>query len=267
VHTAGGTRPTAARGLYISFEQHDRIEQILRNHPLQPAVIVVTDGERILGLGDQGVGGMGIPIGKLALYTACAGIPLALTLPMLDVGTDNEERLKDPLYLGMRHRRIRGAEYRDFIDRFVDAQGIADLLVLALVDEGLTPAQARQRISMVDSHGLWLGFVSVRRRWPVPSSARRSTRDTPRRSPATSTSRSPKRCGRHATCRCATNHVARGDARTRASKPLCALDRSMENFFGALRKFSRARGLSRGSCHGLARHRRGTRIAKWSGVA
>src|SRR5580765_1730114 len=111
-----------ARGLYISYEQRDRIEQILRNHPCQPAVIVVTDGERILGLGDQGIGGMGIPIGKLALYTACAGIPPARTLPiMLDVGTDNEERLSDPLYLGMRHPRVRGAAYQQFIDRFVEA--------------------------------------------------------------------------------------------------------------------------------------------------
>ena len=110
------------RGLYISYEQRNRIEAILANHARPPAVIVVTDGERILGLGDQGIGGMGIPIGKLALYTACAGIPPHLTLPiMLDAGTDNQERLSDPLYLGLRHPRIRGPEYQDFIDRFVDA--------------------------------------------------------------------------------------------------------------------------------------------------
>ena len=110
------------RGLYISYEQRNRIDAILKNHTRPPAVIVVTDGERILGLGDQGVGGMGIPTGKLSLYTACAGIPPYLTLPiMLDVGTDNQERLNDPLYLGLRHKRIRGREYQDFIDRFVDA--------------------------------------------------------------------------------------------------------------------------------------------------
>ena len=110
------------RGLYISYEQRDRIDAILANHARPPAVIVVTDGERILGLGDQGVGGMGIPTGKLSLYTACAGIPPYLTLPiMLDVGTGNQERLNDPLYLGLRHQRIRGAEYQDFIDRFVEA--------------------------------------------------------------------------------------------------------------------------------------------------
>ncbi len=110
------------RGLFISYEQRDRIEQILRNHSYPPSVIVVTDGERILGLGDQGVGGIGIPIGKLSLYTACAGIPPERTLPIvLDVGTDNEALLNDPLYLGMRHRRVRGAEYQDFIDRFVSA--------------------------------------------------------------------------------------------------------------------------------------------------
>jgi malate dehydrogenase (oxaloacetate-decarboxylating) len=110
-----------ARGLYISYEDRDRIETILRNHGRAPAVIVVTDGERILGLGDQGAGGMGIPIGKLGLYTACAGIPPQLTLPiMLDVGTDNEARLSDPLYVGARHWRIRGEAYQAFVDRFVE---------------------------------------------------------------------------------------------------------------------------------------------------
>ena len=111
------------RGLYISYDQRDSIEKILRNAQTpEPSVIVVTDGERILGLGDQGVGGMGIPIGKLSLYTLCAGIPPYSTLPiMLDVGTDNEERLADPLYLGLRHKRIRGDEYQEFIDRFVAA--------------------------------------------------------------------------------------------------------------------------------------------------
>jgi malic enzyme len=110
------------RGLYINCNQRDEIESILANHPRPPAVIVATDGERILGLGDQGAGGMGIPVGKLCLYTLCAGIPPHLTLPiMLDVGTDNEDRLSDPLYVGLRQRRIRGREYQDFIDRFVDA--------------------------------------------------------------------------------------------------------------------------------------------------
>jgi len=111
------------RGLYVTYEQRNNIEKVLRNfHTTDPSIIVVTDGERILGLGDQGAGGMGIPIGKLCLYTTCAGVSPYSTLPItLDVGTDNEERLKDPLYLGLRHRRIRGAEYQDFIDRFVAA--------------------------------------------------------------------------------------------------------------------------------------------------
>jgi malic enzyme len=112
-----------ARGLYITYEQGDMIEKVLSNyHPKNPSVIVVTDGERILGLGDQGAGGMGIPIGKLCLYTLCAGVSPYSTLPItLDVGTDNEERLHDNLYLGTRHKRIRGEEYQTFIDRFVAA--------------------------------------------------------------------------------------------------------------------------------------------------
>ena len=111
------------RGLYIGYDQRDRIETVLANfHTASPSVIVVTDGERILGLGDQGAGGMGIPIGKLCLYTLCAGIPPYSTLPItLDVGTDNEERLADPLYLGLRQKRVRSDEYQDFIDRFVAA--------------------------------------------------------------------------------------------------------------------------------------------------
>ncbi|MFC1531785.1 NAD-dependent malic enzyme [Thermodesulfobacteriota bacterium] len=111
------------RGLYISCKQTDMMEEILGNFYFsEPAVIVVTDGERILGLGDQGADGMGIPIGKLCLYTLCAGVSPYSTLPiMLDVGTDNEERRRDPLYLGLRQERLRGVEYQAFIDKFVDA--------------------------------------------------------------------------------------------------------------------------------------------------
>jgi malic enzyme len=114
-----------ARGLYINYNQQEQIEEILRNADVDDlAVIVATDGERILGLGDQGVGGMGIPIGKLCLYTLCAGIAPHRTLAiLLDVGTDNPERLADPLYLGLRQQRIRGAAYQKFIDRFVSAVG------------------------------------------------------------------------------------------------------------------------------------------------
>ena len=219
-----------ARGLYVDWDHRGRIAELLRNHRRgDVSVIVATDGERILGLGDQGVGGMGIPIGKLALYTLCAGLPPETTLPvMLDVGTDNEERLRDPLYLGLRRRRVRGAEYQSFVDEFVaavaevfpgavlqwedllkenaltqlqrfrdritsfnddiqgtaavtvagvlaslrvtrgkladqrllfggagaSAQGIAQLFVAALVDEGLSEAEARRRVWMVDRSGL-----------------------------------------------------------------------------------------------------------------
>jgi malate dehydrogenase (oxaloacetate-decarboxylating) len=109
--------------LVISYPLRNSIAEVLRNRPNPEVdVIVVTDGERILGLGDQGVGGLGIPIGKLSLYSLIGGIHPSRTLPIiLDVGTNNQERLNDPEYLGWRHERVRGQEYLDFVDRFVQA--------------------------------------------------------------------------------------------------------------------------------------------------
>lgn len=111
------------RGLFISYPLRDSIPVLLRNRPNPEVdVIVVTDGERILGIGDQGAGGLGIPIGKLSLYTLIGGIRPERTLPIvLDVGTNNKERLNDPEYLGWRHERITGQEYFDFVDQFVQA--------------------------------------------------------------------------------------------------------------------------------------------------
>jgi malate dehydrogenase (oxaloacetate-decarboxylating) len=218
------------RGLYIPFTQRDQLDAILANRPYREVdVIVVTDGERILGLGDQGVGGMGIPVGKLSLYTLCGGIQPARTLPiLLDVGTDNPELLADSLYLGWRHSRVRGEPYDAFVEDFIQAlerhlpgvllqwedfgrgnahrlleryrdricsfnddiqgtaavalaglfaalrrtdsrlaeqrivilgagsagTGIADQIVSALRQEGLSPAEARQRLWLVDRCGL-----------------------------------------------------------------------------------------------------------------
>ncbi|AVR06032.1 NAD-dependent malic enzyme [Pluralibacter gergoviae] len=112
-----------ARGVFISWENRENIDDILQNVPNHNIkVIVVTDGERILGLGDQGIGGMGIPIGKLSLYTACGGISPAYTLPVvLDVGTNNQQLLNDPLYMGARHPRITDDEYYQFVDDFIQA--------------------------------------------------------------------------------------------------------------------------------------------------
>src|SRR5215471_3155589 len=111
------------RGLFLSIPHQDLIPRILA-HPRYDNInaIVVSDGERILGLGDQGAGGMGIPIGKLSLYTACAGLHPGMTLPvMLDVGTDNGDHLHDPLYIGWQHERVRGAAYDDLVSIFVEA--------------------------------------------------------------------------------------------------------------------------------------------------
>jgi malate dehydrogenase (oxaloacetate-decarboxylating) len=218
------------RGLFISYPERDRIDDILRSATKdQIKIIVVTDSERILGLGDQGIGGMGIPIGKLSLYTACGGISPAYTLPIvLDVGTNNRELLDDPMYMGWRHERVTGKEYDDFLALFIEAVqrrwpdvllqfedfaqsnamplleryrdqlccfnddiqgtasvavgtllagckakgeslgeqtvvflgsgsagcGIAEHIIAAMVVEGLSDAEARKRVFMVDRHGL-----------------------------------------------------------------------------------------------------------------
>ena len=131
------------RGIFISIKDTGRVRRILENWPTRNVqVIVVTDGERVLGLGDLGADGMGVPVGKLALYTACAGFHPSACLPVtIDVGTDNEELLKDPLYIGIQQGRVRGTAYQKLMDEFLTA--VREVFRHALVQfEGLGDSNA-----------------------------------------------------------------------------------------------------------------------------
>jgi malate dehydrogenase (oxaloacetate-decarboxylating)(NADP+) len=165
----------SARGMYLPITARGRVDELLANWPDQDVrFIVVTDGERVLGLGDQGVGGMSIPIGKLALYTACAGVPPQYCLPvMLDVGTNNPSLLDEPLYLGLRENRVRGEAYAAFVDEFVEAvQARFPKCCIQWEDfanQNAVPILARYR----DRSARTMTTSRAPRRWPWPESTGR----------------------------------------------------------------------------------------------